>query len=95
MFKKVLIANRGEIACRILRTLRAHGIPGVAVFHHEDRAAPHVTLADEAVHLGLLFRRQHVVGQPELAAKVADQVVHDILAVELDLLLQRPDPLLG
>jgi len=51
MFKKVLIANRGEIACRVLRTLRAHEIPGVAVFHHEDRATPHVTLADEAVQL--------------------------------------------
>lgn len=49
MFKKVLIANRGEIACRILRTLREQCIPGVAIFHHEDRSAPHVSLADEAV----------------------------------------------
>jgi propionyl-CoA carboxylase alpha chain/3-methylcrotonyl-CoA carboxylase alpha subunit/acetyl-CoA/propionyl-CoA carboxylase biotin carboxyl carrier protein len=51
MFKKVLIANRGEIACRILRTLRAQGIASVAVFHHEDRGAPHVALADEAAQL--------------------------------------------
>lgn len=51
MFKKVLIANRGEIACRVLRTLHAQGIPGVAVFHHEDRSAPHVSLADEVVQL--------------------------------------------
>jgi propionyl-CoA carboxylase alpha chain/3-methylcrotonyl-CoA carboxylase alpha subunit/acetyl-CoA/propionyl-CoA carboxylase biotin carboxyl carrier protein len=51
MFRKVLIANRGEIACRVLRTLHTHGIAGVAVFHHHDRAAPHVSLADEAVQL--------------------------------------------
>ena len=51
MLKKVLIANRGEIACRILRTLRAHGISSVSVYHHEDRSAPHVELADEAVLL--------------------------------------------
>ena len=47
--KKVLIANRGEIACRIIRTLRKEGIASVAVYHHEDRSAPHVTMADEAV----------------------------------------------
>jgi propionyl-CoA carboxylase alpha chain/3-methylcrotonyl-CoA carboxylase alpha subunit/acetyl-CoA/propionyl-CoA carboxylase biotin carboxyl carrier protein len=47
----VLIANRGEIACRILRTLRAQDIASVAVYHHEDRAAPHVRLADAAVPL--------------------------------------------
>jgi acetyl/propionyl-CoA carboxylase alpha subunit len=51
MFTRVLIANRGEIACRILRTLKAHGIASVAVYHHEDRGAPHVRLADEAVQL--------------------------------------------
>jgi propionyl-CoA carboxylase alpha chain/3-methylcrotonyl-CoA carboxylase alpha subunit/acetyl-CoA/propionyl-CoA carboxylase biotin carboxyl carrier protein len=47
----VLIANRGEIACRILRTLRAQDIASVAVYHHEDRGAPHVQLADAAVPL--------------------------------------------
>jgi acetyl/propionyl-CoA carboxylase alpha subunit len=51
MFTRVLIANRGEIACRILRTLRAQGIASVAVYHHEDRSAPHVKLADQAVQL--------------------------------------------
>ena len=51
MLKRVLIANRGEIACRIMRTLKALGIASVAVYHHEDRAAPHVQLADEAVRL--------------------------------------------
>src|SRR6185312_6369792 len=51
MLNKVLIANRGEIACRIIRTLKRLGIGSVAVFHHEDRLAPHVGLADEAVQL--------------------------------------------
>ena len=51
MLKKVLIANRGEIACRIIRTLRQEGIASVAVYHAEDRSAPHVSMADEAVLL--------------------------------------------
>jgi len=51
MLKKVLVANRGEIACRIMRTLKSLGIGSIAVYHHEDRRAPHVQLADEAVML--------------------------------------------
>jgi acetyl/propionyl-CoA carboxylase alpha subunit len=51
MLKRVLIANRGEIACRIICTLKALGVPCVAVYHHEDRAAPYVQMADEAVLL--------------------------------------------
>ena len=52
MFDKILIANRGEIACRIIRTARRMGIRTVAVFSDADRDALHVTQADEAVHIG-------------------------------------------
>ena len=51
-FSKILIANRGEIACRVIRTARRMGYPTVAIFSDADRAAPHVLLADEAVHIG-------------------------------------------
>ncbi|HEY0325512.1 MAG TPA: biotin carboxylase N-terminal domain-containing protein, partial [Allosphingosinicella sp.] len=52
MFKKILIANRGEIACRVIRTARAMGIKTVAVYSDADARAPHVKMADESVRLG-------------------------------------------
>jgi propionyl-CoA carboxylase alpha chain len=52
MFKKILIANRGEIACRVIRTARAMGIQTVAVYSDADARALHVRMADEAVHVG-------------------------------------------
>ena len=52
MFEKILIANRGEIACRIIRTARRMGIKTVAVYSDADRNALHVGMADEAVHIG-------------------------------------------
>jgi propionyl-CoA carboxylase alpha chain len=52
MFKKILIANRGEIACRIIKTARRMGIATVAVYSDADARAPFVAMADEAVHIG-------------------------------------------
>ena len=52
MFKKILIANRGEIACRVIKTARRMGIQTVAVYSDADARAPFVRMADEAVHIG-------------------------------------------
>jgi propionyl-CoA carboxylase alpha chain len=52
MFKKILIANRGEIACRVIKTAQKLGIATVAVYSDADREALHVKMADEAVHIG-------------------------------------------
>src|SRR3984893_15039525 len=52
MFKRILIANRGEIACRVIKTARRMGIKTVAVYSEADRDAVHVDIADEAVLIG-------------------------------------------
>ena len=52
VFRKILIANRGEIACRVIKTARRMGIKTVAVYSDADRDALHVEMADEAVHIG-------------------------------------------
>ena len=52
MFNKILIANRGEIACRVIKTARKMGIQTVALYSDADKAALHVQMADEAVHIG-------------------------------------------
>ncbi|MEC9103891.1 MAG: biotin carboxylase N-terminal domain-containing protein, partial [Pseudomonadota bacterium] len=52
MFDKILIANRGEIACRVIESARALGVKTVAVYPDADAASRHVSMADEAVHIG-------------------------------------------
>ncbi|SNR55552.1 acetyl-CoA carboxylase biotin carboxylase subunit [Puniceibacterium sediminis] len=52
MFNKILIANRGEIACRVIKTAHAMGIKTVAIYSDADRNALHVKMADEAIHIG-------------------------------------------
>uniref|UniRef100_UPI00262C0BC0 acetyl-CoA carboxylase biotin carboxylase subunit n=1 Tax=uncultured Tepidimonas sp. TaxID=453579 RepID=UPI00262C0BC0 len=72
MFKKILIANRGEIACRVIATARKMGIATVAVYSEADREARHVRLADEAVLLGPApSRESYLVADKIIAAAKA------------------------
>lgn len=79
MFKKILIANRGEIACRVIHTARKLGILTVAVYSDADRNALHVTMADEAVHIGAApSRESYLLGDRIIAAalKTGAEAIH-------------------
>jgi len=79
MFKKILIANRGEIACRVIATARKMGIQTVAVYSEADKEARHVQLADEAVLLGPApSRESYLVAEKIIAAckQTGAQAVH-------------------
>jgi 3-methylcrotonyl-CoA carboxylase alpha subunit len=79
MIESLLIANRGEIACRIIRTARALGIRTIAVYSDADANALHVRQADEAVHIGASpARESYLVGQRIIAAakETGAQAIH-------------------
>ena len=79
MFKKILIANRGEIACRVIKTARRMGIATVAVYSDADARALHVEMADEKVHIGPSQAAQsYLLIEPivEAAHKTGAEAVH-------------------
>src|ERR1700691_2344526 len=79
MFDKILIANRGEIACRVMATCRRLGISTVAVYSEGDAAARHVRLADQAVCVGPAAARDsylRIDAIIEAAPRRAAQAIH-------------------
>ena len=79
MFSKILIANRGEIACRIIKTAKKMGILTVAVYSDADQDSLHVHMADEAVYLGASpSRESYLVGEKVIAAakRTGAQAIH-------------------
>jgi 3-methylcrotonyl-CoA carboxylase alpha subunit len=71
-FGKLLVANRGEISCRVLRTAERLGLKTVAVFSDADVTAPHVALADEAIRVGMAPVKESYLNVPALLAAIAD-----------------------
>jgi propionyl-CoA carboxylase alpha chain len=79
MFTKILIANRGEIACRVIKTARKMGIKTVAVYSDADRDARHVEMADESVHIGAAPSRESYLSMDKIIAackQTGVQAVH-------------------
>jgi 3-methylcrotonyl-CoA carboxylase alpha subunit len=79
MFNKILIANRGEIACRVIKTAKKMGIRTVAVFSDADRQSLHVKMADEAIHIGgSASKESYLLGERILQAalKTGANAIH-------------------
>ena len=79
MFKKILVANRGEIACRVMKTAKRMGVRTVAVFSDADRDALHVRMADQAVHIGASAAQESYLVVEKIinaALKTEAQAIH-------------------
>ncbi|MEX2080214.1 MAG: biotin carboxylase N-terminal domain-containing protein, partial [Dehalococcoidia bacterium] len=79
MFRKILIANRGEIALRVVRACRDLGIPSVAVYSEADRVSQHVRYADEAYYIGLADARESYLNGDriiEVAIEAGADAIH-------------------
>src|SRR5690349_17438592 len=79
MFSKILIANRGEIACRVIKTARRLGIKTVAVYSDADAEARHVAMADEAIHIGPSPARESYLVADRIidaAKRIGSQAIH-------------------
>src|SRR5207237_2815931 len=79
MFQRILIANRGEMALRVIRACRDLGIEAVAVFSEADRGAPYLELADDAICIGPAAAGESYLNIPRLisAAEISDvQAIH-------------------
>ncbi|MFT5692861.1 MAG: 3-methylcrotonyl-CoA carboxylase alpha subunit, partial [Oceanicoccus sp.] len=79
MFHKILIANRGEIACRVIKTARKMGVLTVAVYSDADRDSLHVSMADEAVHIGASPSRESYLQSQRIidaAKQTGAQAIH-------------------
>ena len=78
-FTSILVANRGEIACRVIRTAKAQGYRTIAVYSDADASAPHVQMADEAILIGASpVNESYLVAQKILAAAAQSgaQAIH-------------------
>ena len=73
MFKKILIANRGEIAVRVIRTCREIGIQTVAIYSEPDRTSPHVLIADEAYYVGSAPSLESYLNVPKILEIPSDK----------------------
>ena len=90
MFERVLIANRGEIALRIIRACQEHGVPTVAVYADCDRRAPYVQQADEAVGLGANEPSESYLAIHKIVA-IAQQVSADAIHPGYGFLAENAD----
>ena len=97
MFKKILVANRGEIAVRIVRACHELGIGTVAVYSDVDRNAMHVRLADEAYPIGAAPARESYLKAErilDVARKSGADAIHRVMAFWLSArILRRPAPM--